>query len=270
MKKIISLTIILSFIFMNVNAAPYRNDFLNKERFNMNFVEFLFNGKKFDVPNDNLPEKEEKPIRTMASVTASVCIANTVSKALINGEDSVKVTFYTGGKDTLYECYFTDYSRTKGGLYTYKDISAGSIFYASVDEESNVTNYSVVSVINKTTKLPVIDTSAITVNLVSPKAECRASYLKDYRKKDDRTIVEFVNGEAHSVSHDTFSYTFYGNGKTWEIDTDTFLGGDIDKAMYDDSTNSTTAYPVVAFLWDGEVVAICSYDIPVTLIGNYE
>ena len=270
MKKIISLTIILSFIFMNVNAAPYRNDFLNKERFNMNFVEFLFNGKKFDVPNDNLPEKEEKPIRTMASVTASVCIANTVSKALINGEDAVKVTFYTGGKDTLYECYFTDSSRTKGGLYTYEDITAGSIFYASVDDESFVTNYSVVSVISKVTKLLTVDTTAITYNLVSPKAQCRSSYIKDYRKKDDRIVVEFVNGEVHSVNDDAFCYTIDNSGRTLEIDTDTFLGGDIDKAMYDDSTNSTTAYPVVAFLWDGEVVAICSYDIPVTLIGNYE
>lgn len=270
MKKIISLFIILSIIFITVSAAPYRNEFLNREFFSMNFINFLFNGKKFDVPDEQVQEKEEKPVRTMESVTASVCIANSVSKALVNGEDAVKVTFYTGGKDTLYECYFTDSSRTKGGLYTYKDISAGSIFYVSVDDESFVTNYSVISVISKITKLPATDSSAMTYNLVSPKAECRSSYIKDYRRKDDRIIVEFVNGEVHSVNDDAFSYTFDNNGRTLVIDTDTFLAGDVDKAMYDDTTGTTIAYPVVAFLWNGEVVAICSFGTPVALNGNFE
>lgn len=270
MKKIISLTIILSLIFTTVGAAPYRNEFLNREHFSMNFINFLFKGKKFDVPDEHVPEKEEKPVRTMASVTASICIANSVSKALINGEDAVKVTFYTGGKDTLYECYFTDSSRTKGGLYTYKDIEAGSIFYVSVDDESFVTNYSVVSVISKVTKLLTVDTTAITYNLVSPKAECRASYIKDYRKKDDRIVVEFVNGEVHSVNDDTFCYTIDNSGRILEIDTDTFLAGDVDKVMYDETSGHTIAYPVVAFLWDEEVVAICSFCTPVGLIGNFE
>ncbi len=270
MKKIISLTIILSLILTTVSAAPYKNEFLNREFFSMNFIDFLFNGKKFDVSDEKLPEKDEKPVKTMASVTASVCIANSVSKALISGEDAIKVTFYTGGKDTLYECYFTDSSRTKGGLYTYKDITAGSLFYVSVNDDSFVTDYSVVSVISKITKLPTVDASAITYNLLSPKAECRTSYIKDYRKKDDRIIVEFINGEVHSVNEDAFSYTLDNQGKTLVVDTDSFLSGDVDKALYDETTGTTIAYPVIAFLWDGEVVAICSFGIPAALNGNLE
>lgn len=214
-------------------------------------------------------DKEKKP-STMRNVAASMCVARKVSKAIVNGDDVLKVEYSAGTSGKIYECYFSYKSYTKNSMFTYEDISEGSIFYINAGSDGFVSNYTVVAVINKSTKQFSVDVNAVKSNFNSRKVSCTYSYITDINYRNGKTSISLGNGEDLVIDDDAAQFTYHNNGRNSDVYSGDFTKYNVDVPEYDEDNDVSEVYFVFAVNYEGETVAICSVTTPSYVSGNIE
>ena len=282
MKKIISLLICFSLIFSTAYAFSDM-DFISSKMqsydifryINSKFIKETENTEPDDAAPDNeeiiLPEEEndkinvakpyDKPL-TMRKMTAGMCVAESVARAVINGEDVTKVVYHTGNEGKRYECYFYYKSYNNGVKFNYDNISAGSIFYAGVNNDGFVSNYAVIAVPQKSTKLYSVDAEAVSKSFNNSKVKLSYSYIEDIIYRNGKTTVVLGNGEDLYIADDAAQFTYINHGRNPEVYAGSFDKSRVDEPSYSESTGQTEVYMVCAMSYDGETVAICSVTTP--------
>lgn len=211
----------------------------------------------------------KKPV-TMRDVAGAMCIANSVYQVIVDGVDATKVTYHSGTKDRLYECYFTENSDTKKSRFTYEDITKGSIFYVSLTDEGYVTNYTVIAVVNKETKNFEVDQGAVAMNFNSKKVSLSYSYITEIFKNDGKTIVTLANGDDLVVANDAAEFVYHNHERNNKVYVGDFWRFNVGVPRYDEENDVTEVYMVFAMTFDDETVAICSITTPSYIKGNSE
>lgn len=282
MKKILALLISLMLIMTTAYAQESKAVFYDS----FNIFRFINSSLiRPDNTSQNPPETEtpagddkdeavsddtKKEVLTLRDVVSAMCIADSVSQAVVNGNDVVKVEFYTGNDKKIRECYFSDRSYTKSRGFGYDDIVKGSLFYIRTDSDGMVTNYAVIAVIDKTTKLYNVDEAAIKSNFSSGKISFSYSYITDMRSRNGVTSVSLANGDDLLVAEDAAEFTFDTAGRTPKVNPGSFTKAGVDLPEYDEESNTSKAYTVFAMNYEDETVAICSVSTPVYVKGNIE
>ena len=288
MKKIVALIIALMCFANTAFASTADIGSASSEKLNFDIFRYICsrlirsedNSDKLSSETNTSDTAEEKnsaaatdnsaKYRTLRGVAASMCVAASVSKAIVDGDDVTKVVYYTGTEGKAYECYFNYKSYAKNPMFTYEDITEGSIFYAGITAEGFVSNYAVVAVVDKSTKMFKVDENAVKENFNSKRVSCSFSYITDIRYRNGKTIVSLGNGEDLTVVEDAAQFTYNNYGRNSEVYAGYFTKSRVDTPEYDEENDVTEVYMVFAMNYEDETVAICSITTPAYVRGNIE
>lgn len=280
MKKIIALVVALLCICTSAFASPLDMAKTPADELNFDIFRYINSGltktqepeteqEEIDSSDTVVPEESKKPV-TMRSMAAGMCVADSVSKAIVDGDDVVKVVYHTGTEGKLYECYFNYKSGTKGTKFTYEDITKGSIFYVGVTSEGFVSSYVVVASVNKTTKMFDVDEAAVRTNFNPKRVSCSFSYITDIIRRNGRTTVSLGTGEDLTFADDTAEFVYHNYGRSNEVHAGDFERFRVDTPEYDEENDISEVYMVFAMKYEDETVAICSITTPAYVKGNAE
>lgn len=279
MKNILAFIVALILISNVAFASPL--DMANEPLDKLNFDIFRYISSNIVKISDNSTEQNDdnsenksqdklkKPV-TMRDVAGAMCVADSVYQVIVDGMDAKKVVYRTGTQDRLYECYFTDTSRTKKSRFTYEDITRGSIFYVGLTDKRFVTNYAVMAVVNKGTKTFDVDQAAVAMNFNSEKVSYSYSYITDIFEKDGNTIVTLANGDDLVVADDAGEFVYHNYERNNKVYGGDFWRFNVGVPRYDEENDVTEVYMVFAMTFDDETVAICSITTPSYIKGNSE
>ncbi len=273
MKKIIASAMAFTLLCTTAFAAPAKNKFYNQNTFGRDMLGFVTGSLAKDVkpdekPTDNAKKDDTRKNLTMADVVAAICVASSVKRTTVGGEDGVTVTYHANGSETARECYFTSSARTNG-KYKYEDITNGSLFYVSLRSDATVAKYAVMSVIGAD-GAPFVDDAAFRENFSTSKAGFEFSYIAGTRTRNGNTVVTTGSGEPLVIDKNTYCYTFDNSARNAKVTVGNFMSGDVDVAEYDETADKTRVYCIYAVTYDGETKAICSFAKPIMVDGNAE
>ena len=291
MKKLICFVVILCILSMGVYAAPYDYEYLKSSNFYIKAINSqvdkynLYASVKAPnvstittpvTPNgpsepvdSTVPEVEEKKdYLTFADVVGGLCVITSVTKTIRDEEKVTKLTYYVNNNNYENYCFLNNDSKPYAGKFNEEQIKPGSLVYLNVNTKGIAKRYSVVGYIDSTTKLPVIDATAVSGTYTSSKIKTISSYLvKDY-SSGKNTVLELGNGETIVATSDARLYTVDINRKKTEIISGDCLAGEVYEAMYDEKENTTEVYPVVAIVYDEEAAFVCTYTTPMYIQGD--
>ena len=272
MKKFICLYIVLNIICISAYCAPYDMTYLASPRYALvSLIRSIAASTSDDEPKVDEPasitEKEKPKYRNLSDVAAAVAVVDSIIHSSYEGEDMMKMVYYVNGDGEKHECYFDAGSYSLGGRYTYENLTRGSLVYIALDKNGVVDEYRVVSVLDKSTGRPVVDSDPTHI-FISQKVTFATSYILDYRYKNGFYAVELTDGGSLSVSSDSIMYTVAPERNTVKIYSDSFTDADVYKAEYQDSLGQTVVYPVISVIYEGESVFTCGYSTPVYIGGD--
>lgn len=272
MKNIIAFAITIILLLGSASASVL--DMANVPQGKLNFDIFRYicstvskTDSSSNSQNTNTSHKGSVTVRSMAR---SMCVADSVSRAIVNDIEVVKVVYHTGSKGNVYECYFSDKSYTRNAKYTYEDITKGSIFYVGLTDDAFVTNYVVVATVSKSTGLFEPDEAAVSANFSAKKVTCTYSYISDVITKNGVTTIILGNGKDLTLSDDALEFVLCNDGKHTSIYSGDFYSNGVDIPEYDDKNDITEVYMVFAMNYEDETVAICSVTTPAYIKGNVQ